>query len=152
MEEEFFNLDRLRKNWLEGSRDSAHLEHEKFKNVMARLDPLRDGHRLLAEIEEQCRVCFPEHSEALLVFVEEARLHLLAAFPPESSAADDQELDQEDSHKLSAPAPQDDDDSDDESEEDVDEDEDDDDDEELPPLEEFTAVLYQLEDLLEAIM
>ena len=57
-ENEFFNLKKLRKNWVEDNDDGSALQHAKLNAVKPTLDPLIESTRILEELDEQCKIRF----------------------------------------------------------------------------------------------
>ncbi|MEE2902075.1 MAG: hypothetical protein VYC39_07075 [Myxococcota bacterium] len=98
-ENEFFNLKKLRKNWVEENDDGSALRHAKLQAVKPTLDPHIESARILKELDEQCKIRFPMHYESLSVFLAEAKTAFEQVFAekPASEDIDEDDLDSEDS-------------------------------------------------------
>ena len=88
-ENEFFNLKKLRKNWVEDSSELQHVGHAKLSAVKPTLDPLTESTRILEELEQQCKIRFPRHYESISVFLSEARTSFQTLFGQDSEEADE---------------------------------------------------------------
>ena len=144
-ENEFFNLKKLRKNWVEDADGVSALRHSKLTAVKPTLDPLIESARILEELDEQCKIRFPTHYESLSVFLGEAKSAFEQVFA-EKPALEDTDEDDSDSEESF--------DEDDEAFLAMDDDEDEELEEEgidVDALSRLQENLLLLEDLLEAV-
>ena len=99
-ENEFFNLKKLRKNWVEESSESRHVGHAKLSAVKPTLDPLTESARIIEELDQQCKIRFPRHYESISVFLSEARTSFQTLFGQESEDVDEARDDSDDDTDL----------------------------------------------------